>query len=238
MRVKICGITRREDARAAVDAGADALGFVFATKSPRVIPAAAVPDLTRDLPPAVARVGLFVNATPAEIESTIAVAGLDTIQLHGEESAALASSFLGRVRVLKAFRIRAADSLRPVMAYAGACDAVLLDAFHPAAHGGTGTQFDWSLADAIRVLGLRVVIAGGLRPDNVAEAVERFASFAVDVSSGVEQTPGRKDPAKVLAFIQAAKRKDPPGAPGLWQGVPPLAVRGPGSEPTSLRNRR
>lgn len=205
VRVKICGITNVADAMAAIEAGADALGFVFVPGTKRAMTAAGAGEICRHLPPMVARVGLFVNATVAEIEETIAVAGLDTIQLHGEETAEFAARWLQRVRVIKAFRVRDAASLAAVPAYYQACHAILLDAFDPAAHGGTGTRFDWSLAELIRGLPKPVIIAGGVRPDNVAEAVRLFRPFAVDVSSGVEAGPGRKDPEKVRALVKNAK---------------------------------
>lgn len=205
VRVKICGITNIEDATVAVAAGADALGFVFVPGTKRAVTPDRARGIIDTLPPFVARVGLFVNAGADEIASTIEQARLDTIQLHGEESMELAARFRGRVRVLKAFRIRDAASLAVVPAYFEVCDAVLLDAFESKAHGGTGTQFDWELADQIRSIGKPVIIAGGLRPENVAEAVCRFVPFAVDVSSGVEASPGRKDPEKVRAFIRMAK---------------------------------
>lgn len=206
MRVKICGITQAVDAGVAVAAGADALGFVFVPGTKRAVTAEAVRLITRGLPPFVARVGLFVNAPADEIARTIDVAGLDTIQLHGEESPGLARDFMDRVRVLKAFRVQDAASLEAVTPYRDACHAVLLDAYHPSAHGGTGESFDWSLARVIRGWDHPVIIAGGLRPENVAEAVSAFAPFAVDVSSGVEASPGRKDPAKVRAFLLNARQ--------------------------------
>ncbi len=205
VRVKICGITNRTDARVAIAAGADAVGFVFVPGTKRAITAAQVAEITRQLPPFVARVGLFVNESADVIRQTIDAAGLDTVQLHGEETVEFTRQFRGRVRVLKAFRIRDAASLDAVPAYFNACDAVLLDAFHPSGHGGTGAQFDWSLASRIRELPKPVIIAGGLRPDNVAEARRIFAPYAVDVSSGVETAPGKKDAGLVQAFIQQAK---------------------------------
>jgi len=205
VRVKICGITNEADATMAIAAGADALGFVFVPGTKRAVTAEAVAAITARMPPFVARVGLFVNAPAAEIEATIALAGLDTIQLHGEETPELARSFMNRVRVLKAFRVRDEASFAAVTPFFSACHAVLLDAFDAAGHGGTGTQFDWSLAQHVRAWRHPVIIAGGLRPDNVAEAVHRFAPYAVDVSSGVEAGPGRKDPEKVRAFVKNAK---------------------------------
>jgi len=208
VRVKICGITNSTDAEYAVDVGADALGFVFAPNTKREVTAVAAAAISRRLPPFVGRVGLFVNATSAKITDTIIAAQLDTIQLHGEESPEFAAEFLGRVRVVKAFRIRDESTLSSVPAYFDVCHAVLLDAFALAGHGGTGVPFDWSLAKKVRALAKPVIIAGGLRPQNVAQAVELFAPYAVDVSSGVENDtdPRRKDPAKIREFIRNARR--------------------------------
>lgn len=205
VRVKICGITNLTDARVAIAAGAHAVGFIFVPGTKRAVTPAQVAEITRQLPPFVARVGLFVNETAEVIRRTIDAAGLDTIQLHGEETVEFTGQFRRQVRVLKAFRIRDAASLDAVPAYFEACDAVLLDAFHPSGHGGTGAQFDWSLAARIRELPKPVIIAGGLRPDNVAEARRLFSPYAVDVSSGVEAAPGKKDAALVQAFIERAK---------------------------------
>lgn len=193
------------DAQEAAAAGADALGFVFVPGTKRAVEPTLVRNISRDLPPFVARVGLFVNSTAEEITKTIALAGLDVIQLHGDESPEFAAQFRRWVRVLKAFRVRDESSLALVSAFVDACDAVLLDAFHPGNHGGTGLKFDWSLADRIQALPKPVIIAGGLRPENVAEAVATFAPYAVDVSSGVEAEPGRKDPEKVRSFIRNAR---------------------------------
>ena len=209
VRVKICGITNLADATMAVAAGADALGFVFVPGTPRAMTVGQVAELTRRLPPLVARVGLFVNSSSAEIRATIREAQLDTVQLHGDEPPELAAELRAEVRVLKAFRIRDAASLDRVLAFFSAVDAVLLDAYSPDAHGGTGSRFDWTLAERIRSWTCPVIVAGGLRPENVADAVQRFAPYAVDVSSGVEAAPGKKDPVKVREFIRQAKRSEP-----------------------------
>jgi len=210
VRVKICGITHLADATMAVAAGADALGFVFVPGTPRAMTVGRVAEITAQLPPFVTRVGLFVNSFAAEIRATIREAQLDTVQLHGDEPPELAAELRAEVRVLKAFRIRDAASLDRVPAYFSAVDAVLLDAYSPDAHGGTGSRFDWTLAERIRSWTCPVIVAGGLQPENVADAVQRFAPYAVDVSSGVEAAPGRKDPAKVREFIRQAKRSDSP----------------------------
>lgn len=201
MRVKICGLTRREDALAAVAAGADALGFIFYEPSPRHLSLPAAAEIIRAVPPFVAKVGVFVDAEAAFIQRAVAECGLDTVQLHGAEPPEFCRQFA--VPVIKAFRIRDRDSLRALPAY----DTVawLLDSFVPGKPGGTGAQFNWDLAAEAKKLGCPIILAGGLTPENVAAAVAKVRPYAVDVSSGVESAPGRKDEAKVRAFIAAAK---------------------------------
>ncbi|ACH38974.1 N-(5'-phosphoribosyl)anthranilate isomerase [Citrifermentans bemidjiense Bem] len=200
-KVKICGITTLEDALMAVEAGADALGFVFFEKSPRYIGPEAAARIIRELPPFVQVVGLFVNAELDFVNRTADTCGLDLVQLHGEESPAYCG--LVRRRVMKAFRVRGAESLAALADYK--VSAYLLDAYSPASHGGTGERFDWDHAVAAKGQG-RIVLAGGLDPDNVAQAVAKVAPYAVDVSSGVELSPGRKDPEKVRRLIAEAKK--------------------------------
>ena len=205
MRVKICGVTNLADAHAAVAAGADALGFVFVPGTPRCISADQAAAIIRELPPFVAKVGLFVNADVHTVATTIAQSGVDTIQLHGEETPAFARQFRAAVKVIKAFRIRGSDSMSELTAYTDAADAWLLDAFVHGVHGGTGARFDWSLAVTAKHGGRPVIIAGGLTPENVVEAIRTVLPFAVDVSSGVEASPGRKDHAKLTEFIRSVK---------------------------------
>ena len=198
VKVKICGITDAPTALAAAAAGADALGFVFAAGA-RQVEKETVRSICAALPPFVSRVGVFVNAPGRLVEETAAYCGLDTVQLHGEESPAYCRSF--RCRVIKAFRVRDAASLEEINGYR--CAAVLLDAWAPDRAGGTGRCFDWDLAAGLRPA-LPLVLAGGLNPENVREAVNRIRPYAVDVSSGVE-TGGRKDIEKIRLFIQRAK---------------------------------
>jgi phosphoribosylanthranilate isomerase len=206
VRVKICGITRLEDAVAAVEAGADALGFVFVPGTPRYITPEAVREILRHLPPFLAKTGLFVNADEALIRDTLTRTGIDTVQLHGEEPPELGTGLRDRVSVIKAFRIRNAESLAALEPHRNACDSWLLDAFVAGAHGGTGARFDWSLAVSATALGKPVILAGGLHPENVAEAIRQVRPYAVDVSSGVESAPGRKDPHRIRAFVQAVSQ--------------------------------
>lgn len=201
VRVKICGITNAPDALAAAEAGADALGFMFYEKSPRHI---SIPDaaaVVRQLPPFIMRVGVFVDASEDLVMRAIADCGLNMLQFHGRETPAYCSQF--GLMSIKAFRIRDAESLRELSHYP--TDAWLLDAFVADKLGGTGEKFNWDLAIEAKKLGKPIFLAGGLTAENVAEAVKKVQPFAVDVSSGVEAQPGKKDHDKVRAFIRAAK---------------------------------
>jgi phosphoribosylanthranilate isomerase len=199
-RVKICGITRLEDALAAVAAGADALGFVFYPESPRAVAIEQAAEIICQLPPFVSSVGLFVNAERAVIEATVADCGLDLIQLHGDEAPA-ECLFPGR-RVIKALRIRDAASLARAEDYK-VC-GLLLDAWSDQVYGGSGETFDWRL---LKDFAARqpVILAGGLTPENVAAAVAAVRPYAVDVSSGVECAPGSKDHVKMAEFIRQVR---------------------------------
>ena len=201
--VKICGITSVEDARLALDAGADALGFVFWPMSPRFVTPEAAAAITATLPSFVTRVGVFVDAAPDELARAAAVAGLDVLQLHGDEPPATLRA-LPR-RVLKAFRVGAGFGTEDVLAYSNAGFGVLLDTLRADLPGGTGAAFDWTLARGLRERVPFLVLAGGLRPDNVAKAIAVVRPHAVDVSSGVERSPGRKDEGKLRAFVEAVR---------------------------------
>lgn len=202
VRIKICGITNVEDARAAVAAGADALGFMFYERSPRCVSPHAAAAIVRALPPSVARVGVFVNAGEAEVRRVAVESGVDTLQFHGEETPEFCRRF-APLKVWKAFRIQGAESLAALRDYD--TDAWLLDSFVPGQLGGTGAMFNWELAVEAKKFGRPIILAGGLTPANVAEAVRQVRPFAVDVSSGVESALGRKDPQKLRDFIAAAK---------------------------------
>jgi len=200
VRVKICGITSFEDAMTAVEAGADALGFVFYDKSPRNINPLLAAKIIAALPPFVQTVGLFVNEETEKVNWTAGFCGLDLVQLHGDEE----PEECGEVerRVIKAFRVKDAASIASLPKYQVA--GYLLDAWCPDAYGGTGKSFNWELAAEAKQYG-PVVLAGGLTPENVAEAVRTVQPYGVDVSSGVESAPGKKDPDKVREFIRRAK---------------------------------
>jgi phosphoribosylanthranilate isomerase len=200
IRVKICGITNVEDALHAAACGADALGLVFYEKSPRCLSPEVARQIIAELPPFVSAVGLFVNERPERIRQIADFCGLDVLQLHGDEGPT-ACDFAPR-RVVKALRVKAAASLDGHAAYA--VSALLLDAWVAGAYGGTGERFNWELAAAV-ARQRPVILAGGLRAENVAAAVRSVRPYGVDVSSGVEASPGNKDPEKVAAFIRNAK---------------------------------
>jgi phosphoribosylanthranilate isomerase len=198
VRIKICGITNEEDALAAAQLGADAIGFVFAP-SPRQVTAERAKEIISSLPPLTQTVGVFVNEDPDKVASLAQFCGLDLLQLHGDESAAYCSRF-GR-RVIKALRLRSQDDLQGLAEFSSVVDALLLDTYVPEQYGGTGLTFDWNLAVQARGVG-RVILAGGLNPENVASAIHTVEPYAVDASSGLEREPGLKDHQKMAKFIE------------------------------------
>jgi len=203
-RVKICGITRVEDARAAVDAGADAIGLVFYPPSPRYVELAEAAAIAAVLPPFVTTVGLFVNADAEAITEAVSACGIDLLQFHGNECPDYCSTH-GRPWI-RALRMKDdIDLVAEAQRFAGA-RGLLLDAFRPGVPGGTGETFDWARIP-VEMAG-RIVLAGGLTPDNVEQAVRQVRPFAVDVSGGVEREPGIKDAEKIARFVQAVRRGD------------------------------
>ena len=201
MFVKICGITNEDDALFAVAMGADAVGFVFAP-SPRQVAAQVVYDITRRLPPEILTVGVFRDEHPDRVLDIMNRAGLKAAQLHGHETPSMVAELSAQVRwVIKAVVAGTGDATR---ADRFGTDMILVDAPNP----GSGTVFDWSMVDDLPE-GPRYILAGGLNPDNVAAAVARVNPWGVDVSSGVEKSPGRKDPLKVKAFIDRARAAAP-----------------------------
>lgn len=201
VRVKICGITNLEDALNAINSGADALGFVFAGQSPRQVSPEQAQSIIRQLPPFVQTVGLFVNETLDKVNQIADTCGLDIIQLHGEETPRFCSAV--KRRVIKAIRVKGGESLAALKDYQTPA-AFLLDAWSPDAHGGTGLTFNWEIA-ANAAKSSCIILAGGLTPDNIEAAISKVLPFGVDVSSGVEASPGKKDPLLVQAFIRLAK---------------------------------
>lgn len=206
VRIKICGITNEEDALAAAQLGADALGFVFAP-SPRQISAGRTREIIEALPPMVQTVGVFVDEDAEKVAYTATLCHLDLLQFHGRESVDYCSSF--DRRVIKAIRVRSQEDLRGLSEYSNVVDGLLLDTHVPDKLGGTGLTFDWNLALEAKRYG-RIILAGGLNPGNVAEAVNVVKPYAVDASSGLERSPGVKDHEKIAKFIervhQAAKQ--------------------------------
>jgi phosphoribosylanthranilate isomerase len=200
-RVKICGITSAADGLMAAEAGADMIGLMFYEESPRYVAPFLAGKIAQAIPPQVLRVGVFVNPSESLVSQAIAECSLNLLQFHGEETSDFCTQF--GLMSIKAVRVRDAAALHELAAYRTA--AFLLDAYSPNGRGGTGEKFDWELAIEAAKLGKPIFLAGGLTPENVAEAVRRVNPFAVDVSSGVESAPGKKDAAKVRAFISAAK---------------------------------
>ncbi len=200
VRIKVCGMTRLEDAMKAVELGADAIGFIFYRKSPRGVTLAQAKAIIKELPPFVHRVGVFVNESVERINSFVEKLGLDLVQLHGDESPADCRKI--RARVLKAIRVADQSSLARLNQFK--VDGFLLDTFHPDAYGGTGQVFDWKLAKQAGKLG-RIIVAGGLNAGNVKEAIQKARPYGIDVCSGVEKTPGSKDHKKMRAFIDAVR---------------------------------
>jgi phosphoribosylanthranilate isomerase len=201
LRIKICGITNLQDALAAANAGADALGFMFYERSKRWVTADAVAKITRELPPFVLRVGVFVDASPETVRDIAGTCGLTALQFHGGESPQYCSRF--SLPVIKAIRLADKSSLSQLADYE--TSALLLDSAVPGQLGGTGEKGDWQLAQEANKAGRRIILAGGLTPANVAQAVREVQPYGVDVSTGVESAPGRKDQQKVAAFIRAVR---------------------------------
>ncbi len=189
------------DGLAAVEAGADMIGLMFYERSPRHISLATAVEISRALPPFVVKVGVFVNPDEDMVMRAIGDCGVSLLQFHGEETPEFCTQF--GVMSMKAFRVRGPETLAELPKYP--TDAWLLDAYSADAHGGTGAKFNWNLALEATQFGRPIFLAGGLTPENVGEAVRRVQPFGVDVSSGVESSPGKKDHEKVRAFIQAVK---------------------------------
>ncbi len=201
--IKVCGITRPEDGLRAAAAGADAIGIVFWPRSPRAVDVETARRIAAALPPFVVRVGVFVDAPRAVLCDVADAVGLDIVQLHGSEAPETLEG-LSR-RVIKALRVRSEADLETAARYAQRGATILLDAGKETSPGGTGERCDWSLARRARERVGSLVLAGGLTPENVKEAIDTVRPAAVDVSSGVESAPGRKDAARLAAFVAAVR---------------------------------
>ncbi len=205
-KVKICGVTNLEDALICVKFGADAIGFNFYEKSKRFIKTSEARSIIEQINSQIPKFGVFVNASIEEILDTVNTSRIDVIQLHGVEAHGFVSELRHETRtpIIKAFRVSEDFDASYISDFK--LDAILLDAYTEGEFGGTGNSFDWDKAVSAIRLGVPTYLAGGLDPENVAEAVRFVRPFAVDVASGVESAPGRKDPVKVEAFIRSAKQ--------------------------------
>ena len=197
IKVKICGMTQLKDALFAVEQGVDAVGFIFYKKSPRAVTMKTVREIIKKLPPLVETVGVFVNESAERVNKMADYCGLDLVQLHGEESPAFCRKI--HRRVIKAFRVKDLQSIKQLEKFP--VSGFLLDTFSDDLHGGTGKTFDWNLALPAKKMG-PVILAGGLTPRNILQAVRQVRPYGVDVCSGVEKSPGIKDLEKVRAFLK------------------------------------
>ena len=207
-KVKICGITNLEDAKGAVEAGADFLGFVFYKKSKRYLRPLPAKKIIEKLPKTVLKVGVFVNQTPVEVKKIAEICSLDLLQFHGDESPEYLRSFKA-YKTIKAFRVKERFSVAELKRYRPTL--FLFDSFKKEAFGGTGEAFDWDLLKPLKKMKTPFLVSGGLTPKNVGELISHIQPFAVDVSSGVEKAPGKKDKKLIKNFINAVKR-------GSWDG--------------------
>ncbi len=203
IRIKVCGITRLNDALTAVQYGACALGFNFYQESPRYIEPEAAAEIIRELPPFVSSVGVFVNATTEWINSVVKRSKIDSVQFHGDETPEFCTQFM-EVKTIKAFRIKKEDDLSKLDEYS--VSGYLLDAYHPELYGGSGLSFSWQILESLETT-RPLIIAGGLKPDNVGQLLKNFEPYGVDVCSGIELEPGIKDHDAMKRFINNVIRK-------------------------------
>ena len=203
VKVKICGITNYQDASIAVKLGADALGFIFAPSPRKITPEKAL-DIIRAIPPFVKTVGVFVNEDSAAIKETILFCGLDLVQLHGDESPDVCRDLMPHT--IKAFRVEDKSILSMIRPYQGRVRAFLLDTYSEKVRGGTGEIFDWNLVVTGKDLGVPVILSGGLGPSNIERAISTVKPYAVDVNSGIEEYPGKKDPKLMKELMDKIKR--------------------------------
>jgi len=204
MEIKICGITNTEDASFVATCGADAIGFIFHPKSPRYVAPKTVKKIIQKLPDDITTVGVFVNLDPEEVKEIVEFCGLDMVQLHGDESPAYCEGF-PQSQVIKAVALKGEDDLEQLRAYP--VRAILVDAYDPLRHGGTGKKSDWTLAAKVKETH-PLILAGGLSMANIKEAIEHCSPHAVDINSGVEGSPGRKDHDKVKEIIDLVFRME------------------------------
>jgi phosphoribosylanthranilate isomerase len=205
VKIKICGITNIDDAMSAADLGADALGFNFYRKSPRYVEPQKAAEIIAQLPPFIVPIGIFVNEREDKILETLRTACIRGVQFHGDETPEFCQRFGNQV--IKAFQVKDKESLRHMSHFR--VSAYLLDSYKEGVRGGTGETFDWHLAVVAKTFG-RIILAGGLTPDNVAEAVKLVQPYGVDVAGGVEKGRGVKDHAKLRKFITEVRRASRP----------------------------
>ncbi len=204
-RVKICGMTEPFEVETAVEAGVDALGFIFVKESPRAIDPEQAKEIIGQLPPFVDAVGVFMNEDPEVVGEIVNYCGLTVVQLHGQEPPEYCQMM--PCRVIKAFQVRADMGPEFLEPYNDVVWAFLLDAYHKEMGGGTGETFDWTLVERLKPK-KPLILAGGLNLDNVATAIKQVQPFAVDVNSGIENSPGRKDPQKIAALLRLVAKTD------------------------------
>ena len=204
-RIKVCGITCQEDARAAVAAGADGLGFILVEQSPRLVEPDMVRAITGQMPPFINPVGVFRDEEIEVVQEIIHYCRLSLVQLHGSESPEYCSKI--SCKVIKSFCLRPESGNEELAAYADVVSGFLLDTYHKDLAGGTGITFDWKLVEQVKPPG-PVILAGGLNPENVGAAIRQVKPFGVDVNSGVEYQPGRKDADKLKSFVHEVRKAD------------------------------
>ncbi len=202
-RIKICGITNLEDALAAVNFGADSLGFIFAS-SPRQITIEQAKKIIKKLPPFITTVAVVVNEKKINLNKIINSGLFNALQLHGEEKPELCRYLSKKIKIIKSFRVKSKESLKNIGRYK--VEAILLDTFLGHKYGGTGVSFNWDLAKKVTQKNCPVILSGGLNPDNVAAAIKKVRPYAVDTSSGIEKYPGKKDLKRLKKFINEVKK--------------------------------
>ncbi|MFQ6066817.1 MAG: phosphoribosylanthranilate isomerase [bacterium] len=200
-RIKICGITNKDDALRAADLKVDALGFVFA-ESPRRVRPEVVCEIVKLLPPFISTVGVFVNEDQEKVKEIAELCSLTALQFHGEESPTYCRAF--RQKIIKSFRVK--DESVPEKAVSYKVDAYLLDTYLPGRPGGTGKTFNWEIAGKVKSIGVPLILSGGLNPDNVVRAISEVRPYAVDVSSGVESREGKKDYGKLAKLVKMVRK--------------------------------
>jgi len=204
-RIKICGITNKIDAVGAAELGVDMLGFVFYKKSKRYVSAAMAEDIINELGPKIGKVGVFVDETKEDVIKAAEDAGLNMLQFHGDETPEYCSYFKNRFKVIKAFRLKTRSDLKAVNDYD--TDFYLLDTYKGDSIGGTGEAFDWKILKDFEIL-RPMILSGGLTPANISAAIKEIAPYAVDVSTGVEASPGKKDMTFLKKFVENVRRLD------------------------------